>query len=483
MEGELSRSVILRAVLVGAVAVTASCAQESGGENPFVVTNNDGGQGEQPETPDDLDDVVQSALDDVVRFWDETYPDVYGGQLAPISGGFHPYGPDSEPPPCGNPPPSYEEIADNAFYCPEDDLIAWDEVALIPSLAETFGNFTVGIVFAHEFGHAIQAPQRADVPLDTPTVILEQQADCFAGAWTAWIADGNSDAFKVTEDELDDSVAGMTAISDLAGTSAGDVMAHGSGFDRINAFQDGFEQGAERCAEYPDIELPLTEIPFQSEEDLANEGNMPLDQLIPGLESNLDLYYELLFKDSFGATWDPVQELNITDPRDDEISCNGETLSGGDLENASGYCPDENIVVIDGNLVAGLFDDIGDFAAAAEIARLYAQAAQVQLTGDVAEGKKGSLLTDCMTGVWAAANFPNGESGTTALEDAATTDADQDRVKLVLSAGDLDEAIQGFLTFSDSGDDTGTIFERVGALRAGFVSGIETCQSNYGSLD
>ena len=42
---------------------------------------------------------------------------------------------------------------------------------------------------AHEYGHAIQARLGLD---DQPTVVLEQQADCFAGSWIADIQKGDS---------------------------------------------------------------------------------------------------------------------------------------------------------------------------------------------------------------------------------------------------------------------------------------------------
>src|SRR5947209_19273941 len=89
--------------------------------------------------------------------------------------------------------------------------------------------------------------------------MLEQQADCFAGAWTADVAKGNDAHFKVNLNDLDTSIAGYIALADAPGTSARDPQAHGSGFDRVNAFQDGIDNGAAKCKTYPDIKLQLTE--------------------------------------------------------------------------------------------------------------------------------------------------------------------------------------------------------------------------------
>src|SRR5690606_39924510 len=132
---------------------------------------------------------------DVEDFWERSYAGAYGERYEPISGGFWAYGPGTELPPCGNEPFTYADVAANAFYCPADDLIAWDAVNLVPDLYSEFGGFTLGIVFAHEFGHAIQA--RADL-LHLPTIVTELQADCFAGAWTADVEAGNAEWFELT---------------------------------------------------------------------------------------------------------------------------------------------------------------------------------------------------------------------------------------------------------------------------------------------
>jgi predicted metalloprotease len=466
-----SAGAMLRVLTVATlVTVAGACAQEADIDLTVAGPTRIGeaGPGEQPETPDDLDDVVEAALNDVQDFWVETYPQVYGSPFEPLRGGFFPYGPDTAPPPCGNPPPDYAVIAENAFYCPEDDLIAWDAAALIPQLAADFGNFTVGIVFAHEFGHAIQF--RAGV-VNVPTVVSEQQADCFAGAWTAWIAAGNSDDFAVTETELDSSVAGMISISDLPGTLADDPLAHGSGFDRISAFQDGFDNSAQQCSTYATDPPTTVEIPFNADEQVTG-GNLPLEDRGPndedrGLlslaEADLNDFYTVLFDRELGETFEPVDDLVVPTSPGEEVTCGGDTLSGPDLEFVGAYCVDENIVLLDGQRLAPALNELGDFAVAAEIARLWARAAQLQL-GVEGDAKAVSLQADCLTGFWAFVRFPVG--------DETGTEGQQ----LTLSAGDLDEGIQGFLAYDDAAEDQiGTVFERVGALRSGFVEGVDSC--------
>ena len=79
----------------------------------------------------------------------------------------------------------YADVPGNAFYCLQSNFIAYDDVALMPRLAETFGTFSVALVLAHEWGHGIQ--DRAGNG-DEQTVYLEQQADCFAGAFLSHVA-------------------------------------------------------------------------------------------------------------------------------------------------------------------------------------------------------------------------------------------------------------------------------------------------------
>src|SRR5690606_21227222 len=91
----------------------------------------------------DPDEVTEAALEDLRAYWSKTMVEVYDTELRPLSGGYVPYGPRSPLPACGPEPISYDQIAENALYCPAEDLIAWDRVNLIPDLQERFGSLTV----------------------------------------------------------------------------------------------------------------------------------------------------------------------------------------------------------------------------------------------------------------------------------------------------------------------------------------------------
>jgi predicted metalloprotease len=463
------------ALLVAVLTLTA-CAQRAP-ENPVAS-----GPGFDDRASAELDDPVEPGTDhdddgaptaeevldaavvEIEAWWERTYEDVYGTPYRPISGGFWAYGPDTELPPCGIPRLTYAEIADNAFYCPGADLIAWDAATLVPYLYEQFGGFTLAIVMAHELGHAVQ--ERAGVR--GPTIMTELQADCFAGAWTADVDAGGSPSFRVTLSELDQAVAGFLELRDGIGIDAGDPAAHGTGFDRIGAFAEGFQEGAQRCAEYPELfrsgEFVVVQVPFTDPEDFERGGNLPLADILELAVLDLEDFWTVLF-DELGRRWSPVAGVELVDPATDEVECAGRRFAGPVLEGASFYCIDRNTIFLDGEGLIPPLYEIGDFAVATELARQYAYAAQVRL-GDTADDLSANLRADCYAGLYASSGFLVNRPGQI----------------LVLSPGDLDEAVIAFLRSSDSGADVeagsatvGTAFQRFDAFRLGFLEGTDAC--------
>ncbi len=415
----------------------------------------DDGVGPAPDDPTigdvetDPDEVVATALDDLEDYWAETYPAIYDGPFERLSGGFVAYGPTTATPACGPDPLAYDDIEANALYCPDEDLIAWDRVALIPDLQEKYGALTVGIVMAHEYAHAIQA--RADVR--GRTVTLELQADCFAGAWVDDVDDRIA-TFSTSADALDQAVGGFLELRDTIGVSARDSNAHGSGFDRVSAFQDGFEGGAVACTSYESDPPEVVAIPFGSVDDRIQGGNLPLDELIEPLVADLESFYAALF-DERGRRWDPIDDFVAFDPAVDTVTCGAESFDRTELELASFYCvPDDTIYIDQVGLIPALAE-IGDFAFGGELARLYAISAQSQL--GMLDADRRGLQADCLTGVYSAAEF---------LRQIPEQ-------RLVLSPGDLDEIIIAFLAFG--GDDDVTAFERTSSFRVGFLDGFDAC--------
>ncbi|MDT7785563.1 MAG: hypothetical protein QOF58_3982, partial [Pseudonocardiales bacterium] len=110
----------------------------------------------------------------------------------------------------------------NAFYCALDDSITWDRGELLPMLKDSFGPMAVVTVLAHEMGHAVQYKlgPASNIGANTPSIVKEQQADCYTGVFMRWIAENKSRHFELSTGEgLNQVLQTMFFIRDAAGTS------------------------------------------------------------------------------------------------------------------------------------------------------------------------------------------------------------------------------------------------------------------------
>jgi predicted metalloprotease len=396
-------------------------------------------------------DVVTQSIQDVERFWTTAYPTISGGTaFKPIQGGYHPYTETELPPACGDEEPVYQP---NAFYCPTGDFIAWDAQTLIPQLQKDYGPLLVGVVLAHEYGHAVQTRLGMH---DQPTVVLEQQADCFAGAWLADALAGNSTAFTdITPAQLDRTIAGLLLLRDQPGTSATTEGAHGNAFDRVRALQDGVQNGAGKCAGYRADNLPVTEVPFTEQADAARKGNLPYDQAVKLLSEDAAAYWARTYPELTGQAW---KELEVKPfPAGSPPACANpdSTANGGAF-----YCPEGDFIAFDNEqLGPDLYQQAGDNAVGVLIGDLYARAAQHR-RGASTTGAAGQLAVDCLAGSW--------------TNDLLQRTSDSD---VRLSPGDLDEAVSALLAFGRAADGTGPSgFDRIAAYRKGTLGGVSACK-------
>lgn len=396
-----------------------------------------------------VNQIVAAAIDDLQSYWAQTYPTLYGSEYQPVSGGFYAVEPSSgELPPCVSSP---EDIAGNAFYCPGEDVVAWDSEGLLPDLRERFGDFVIPVVMAHEWGHAIQA--RAQ--FEGMTVTREIQADCFAGAWASHAVDEASQ-FDPTPAELDSALAGFLYLRDEPGSAADDPSAHGSGFDRVGSFQTGFQEGVESCKGYEDGSPQVFELPFSSAADASRGGDAPLEQIVEGVPKDLEDYWSALYPELTGEPWTPLKPFVAFDPAD-APDCGGSSVADYSLF----YCVPDDYVGFDAvNAMPQFYAQGGDFAVAALIATQYGLAGLSHL-GINADDQDASLQGDCMAGGWTASVL---------LQNRPTSG-------YTLSPGDLDEAIAALLLFRGGGDEErqGSGFVRVEAFRHGVMDGAEAC--------
>ena len=225
-----------------------------------------------------------------------------------------------------------------------------------------YGDLAVALVFAHEWGHVIQQQTGTSA---RETIPLELQADCFAGAWARHATTTSGDPLDVQRRELEQALSGYLYFRDPVGTSPGQVGAHGSAFDRISSFNDGLTHGADRCKAYETDPPIVTEIPFTSSSDLANEGNLPFADLVPSVRKDLDAYWvDVLGKSpAAGFVADAVKAKRC----------------GASTKRPVVACSDGVVAYVPAAL-RKVYDTYGDYAAATLMAKAWADAAVEQGT-------------------------------------------------------------------------------------------------------
>ncbi|MFC0507069.1 neutral zinc metallopeptidase [Micromonospora costi] len=406
----------------------------------------------------ELDRLARNAVDDVQRYWSEQLPSAFGRRFDPVGTliSYDSTGPDATV--CG----TSTAGAVNAFYCGPDDSVAWDRGQLLPTLNDSFGPMSVVAVLAHEMGHAVQF-RLGTADGRTSSIVKEQQADCYAGNFFRWVAEGDAPHFRLsTGPGLNQILAALFFIRDAAGTGFDAAGAHGNAFDRVSAFQFGFGEGPARCARIDEGEVRrrITQpASAQAAPPDADDGNLPVaDQdALQALHQTLRAAF-----DQPGAA-SPV--ISTTPPACPEVTGTA----------PASYCPRTNVVGLDlADLASigtppeqGTGGGLGDFAAFAEVASRYALAAQ-HAAGYPLTGLATAQRTACLTGFWAATIVV----GRGAL--------------LQLSPGDLDEAVaemlapRSLIAADVNGAGIPSGFARVEAFRDGFSGGgTAPCLAKY----
>jgi predicted metalloprotease len=412
-----------------------------------------------------IDQLAVAALSDVLDYWSQAMPQNFGKAFTNPKKLISYDSTTDNFTDCGQSINSVE----NAFYCPSQDTVSWDRGVLLPQLVQQFGQLAVVLVFAHEMGHFVQF-HIGSVTATTDTIIKEQQADCYAGAFMRWTAEGNAPHFQLsTGDGLDRVMATMLLFRDPMGSADTGPQAHGTAFDRITAFQYGFEAGPQRCNKInaQEIRQRVTELGFANKAQAQNNNNLPVDdQTLAYLQTSLN--------DSF-TTSASFKQPTITG------NGGGSCGDGTGSTPPASYCVTTNVVSIDqaalqqiatppqnGTLGTGT-SGIGDFAAFAEIASRYVLAVQRQNKLPITAANAG-LRTACLTGAWAG------------IARHGTSDPNN---KLRLGSDDLDKAIAEMLSGNSliAADANGHVvpagFVRIEAFRVGFLRGAKTCTTQY----
>jgi predicted metalloprotease len=407
-----------------------------------------------------IDQFARNALADLNTFWTAAYPEFFEEEFTPLEGGYFSVDSDTLDPAaypetgigCEESPTSPDSVAGNAFYDPTCDLIAYDR-ALLEELAEDHGRFLVPVVMAHEFGHAIQG--RFGFAASGRGIQDETQADCLAGAWTAWVAAGEAEHVSIRTPELDDVVGGFLLLRDDVGSDPDNTQAHGSYFDRVSAFYEGFDGGVGPCRDDFGADRLFTAASFANDREYTSQGNAEFDLIVEWVGTTLSEFWSEVFPAEFGTDFVPPAIEGFQGSAPD---CEG--LEDRDL----GYCASDATVYVDEtDLATPAYQEIGDFALTTALALPYSLAVRDQAdlsTGDEAAARSAVCLTGWYEAQW-------------------YDDAFADTVGAGISPGDIDEAVQFLLTygvddqvFPDAG---ASGFQLVGAFRAGFLEGGDGC--------
>ena len=451
---------VLPAVLLTGCAVSITGFASPGADVPTDVSVEEQPiAGAVPGNP--VDDAARDAFADLAVYWEQTFPETFGAPWVPLAGTLNSVDPGNADPAdypegltCGL---GVQEVAENAYYCgepdfPNSDGITYDR-AFMGELAEDYGQYLPSMVMAHEYGQAVQARFRGS---PQASINAETQADCFAGSFSRWVIDGNATHTSLRSPELDRALQGFLLIRDPVGTDPREQGAHGSFFDRVSGFQEGYDGGAEACRDaFGDGERVFTQASF-SDEDLAQQdpGNLQYAQTVDFSTESLDFFWTAAFDDVFGVNF-AAPTATAFDGRAPDCGELGED----DLD--LGWCADDQTVYYDETDLTLPAHDLGDFAVATAISLPYAQAARDQL-GLSGDGDEAARSTVCLSG-WYAAQLFNGQQA-------------PDRI---LSAGDLDEAISFLLAYGRDASVLPDIklsgFELVDTYRTGFFQGAVAC--------
>ena len=154
----------------------------------------------------------------------------------------------------------YAQGATGPFYCPGDQKVYLD-LGFFSELAQRFGapgDFAQAYVVAHEIGHHVQnlmgvlpKVHEAQAGMDEASanalsVLVELQADCFAGVWA-----NHADQTRgvIEPGDVDEALGAAAAVGDdrimrAAGRRASpESFTHGSSEQRVNWFSRGLDSG------------------------------------------------------------------------------------------------------------------------------------------------------------------------------------------------------------------------------------------------
>ena len=201
----------------------------------------------------DLEQQICGANEDVQDYWTREFPAAFSGQYDDTTLVFF-SGQTSTG--CGA-----ASSQTGPFYCPADAEVYFD-LDFLTQLQDQFGatgDLAAQYIVAHEFGHHVQNLTGQNQPPASFTgtdnewsVLVELQADCYAGVWAHDAAnrtDANGLPLFESADEINEAINAARAVGDdrIQEQSTGQVdpdqFTHGTSAQRAQAFTTGFQSG------------------------------------------------------------------------------------------------------------------------------------------------------------------------------------------------------------------------------------------------
>jgi predicted metalloprotease len=189
-------------------------------------------------------------INSIQAFWTAELPSVFGKDYQPVDTHFFEQQVSTG---CGA-----ADSGAGPFYCPNDKKVYIDQ-SFYQELTDRFGakgQFAQAYVLAHEYGHHVQdlLGRMAGVDTNAESVMLELQADCYAGVWAKHATEtrdskGNAIFTSITDQDIQDAIEvagkiGDDALQKQAGQEVNpDTFTHGTSAQRQHWLSTGYSTG------------------------------------------------------------------------------------------------------------------------------------------------------------------------------------------------------------------------------------------------
>ncbi len=220
----------------------------TGGTGTGGTGTGDGGTGTETGTIQPVDSTAgESHLDQLLSIltdttgapgavntlWSAVFPEISGGQdWTPLRIQTYTDG----QPACGMPA---DQVEQNSFYCPSQDLI-WADTTWLNQLLSQYGDFAPVIILLHENGHRVATLSGHN---GTVSIQKEEEADCIAGYETQYAAS----AGLVKSSDVQVGINTLYDIGERDGSPWFDPDVHGNPAQREAAFLQGFSGNLDNC--------------------------------------------------------------------------------------------------------------------------------------------------------------------------------------------------------------------------------------------